>query len=482
MHAHTVPLPSLGDAVQLAEAYFNGLHITMPFLRKKDVFQQLERLYSGNPPYSDLERNQDLFQLHMIFAIGSLRHKRSNKDHKATNHYATALEKEASLTDVPAYGQIQNLLLVFVFATHHDVGIASTWEMIRQTLRICVEFGLHSRVGAEDGIAREQLRRRIFWSAYISDRFCSQNLDRPVAIAEEDITIELPVNQHEDQLEAGNVQESEDFTEVSTLIRHVLLRRLGTNARTALNALRSSSSEIKSQAAKDWNSQLQNWYDTSIVKIAPANAYETSEYLDINFHRERMKILSYLVLPMDSKNSITSVTDLWQYMHSAHNILAAYQKQTKDGHLILNWTCVQDALKSGFGILYCAISIPEQRLREDNAGGLLRSELDTLVAPLQMCSEVLGHITAQWHTVQRHANAFQQMSEAVLELIARSTRIHTREQTPHVDDQNMHLGNEEFLQWDLDALDATIPTFQLSDTAFTDADWAELFSLDLVPT
>ncbi|KAH7347006.1 hypothetical protein BKA66DRAFT_447694 [Pyrenochaeta sp. MPI-SDFR-AT-0127] len=478
MHAQVVPLPSLGDAIELIESYFNALHITMPFLRKKDVFQQLERLYSDSPPYSGLEKSQDLFQLHMIFAIGCLRNARRRKDHKATDHYATAMGKDAFLVNIPAYKQVQNMLLVFVFATHHDVGIANTWEISRQTMRICVEFGLHSRTGAENNVLREQLRRRIFWSVYIADRFGSQNLDRPVAIQEEDITIELPINQHDEQLEAGNLEEPELFTEVSTLIRHVLLRRLGTNARTALSAMKASSFPSRSQVAKDWNHQLQAWYDSSIVKNTPTNAYETNEYLDINFHRERMKILSYLVLPIGTQDYMTSVADLWQYMHSAHSILAAYQRQSKDGHLILNWTCVQDALKCGFGILYCATSIPDQRQREGTGPGLLRSELDAFVAALQMCGDILSHITAQWYTVRRHANAFQQMSEAVLNLIARSTRIVTREQTPHVEHQSLDPSTEEIIQWDFDALDATL---QLSNTAFTDADWAELFSVDPIP-
>ncbi|CEI70992.1 unnamed protein product [Fusarium venenatum] len=64
-------------------------------------------------------------------------------------------------------------------------------------------------------------------------------------------------------------------------------------------------------------------------------------------------------------------------------------------------------------------NIPEQRRRNNEGIGLLPSELDIIVKALKLC-------------VQRHANAFVQMSEAVLELIASNTRNATREQS-HTD-------------------------------------------------
>lgn len=158
------------------------------------------------------------------------------------------------------------------------------------------------------------------------------------------------------------------------------------------------------------------------MKPYPLNAYETKEYLDINFHRERMNFLSNLVLPSGTEKNPacakTHVEHLWQYTLPSHQMLLAYRKQSDDGFLIPNWTYVQGALKRGFGILYCALTIQDSRRQRDQSTGLLHSELDTVVQALRFCGESLAHITTQWQTVKRHAAAFMQMSESVLELIA----------------------------------------------------------------
>lgn len=482
VRATEVPLPTLGDAVELVTSYFDALHVTMPFMRQKDVFEQLERLYTGSPPYTGHGRTQDLFQLHMVFAIGAMRSPGRWKEDCARDHYVTAMGKEALLTEVPAFDQIQNLLLVFVFATLHDVGIASTWEIIRQAMRVCVKHGFHSRETAEDDMLHEQLRRRIFWSAYISDCHCSQNLGRPVALAEDDVTIDLPINQDDDKIVAGELEAPGKYTEVTNLVRHTLLRRLGTNARIALNRLSRQKASIADQieTARTWTGALESWYNSSIVKPTPTNAYETKEYLDINFHRERMKFLSYLVLPSDTQEATASIEHLWQYTLSAYQILLAYQKQSSDGFLAPNWTYVQDVLKSGFGILYCAVGIPQQRRRNNEGAGLLRSELDTVVNALKLCGETLSQITAQWKTVKRHANAFIQMSQAVLELVASTTQDATRDQPQAGTCGAAPADAEEIMDWNLAAPDSTLDMFHdLGATPFTDAEWAELF--DLVP-
>ncbi|KAL4870275.1 hypothetical protein BDV12DRAFT_195654 [Aspergillus spectabilis] len=383
------------------------------------------------------------------------------------------MRKESLLTEVSAFAQVQNLLFVFVFATLHDVRIANTWEIIRQAMRACVKYDFHSRETADNDLLREQLRRRIFWSAYISDRYSSQNLGRPVALLEDDITIDLPINQDDGLIEAGEPETPGQYTEVTNLLRHTLLRRLGTNAQIALNRWARQRAPLTDQieTASTWTSSLEAWYNSSAVKPTPTNAYETKEYLDINFHRERMKFLSYLVLPSDTQKTAASIEHLWEYTLSAYQILLVYQKQSSDGFLAPNWTYVQDVLKPGFGILYCAVGIPEQRRRNNEDVGLLRLEINTVVNALKLCGETLSQITAQWQTVKRHAAAFMQISEAVLELVASTTRVATGNQRQTDLGSTMPADLEEVLDWDFATLDSTLDMFHGGTTVpFTDAE------------
>lgn len=191
----------------------------------------------------------------MVFAIGALRSPARWKNNYARDDYITAIKKECSLGQITAVGQVQNLLLVFVFAILHDVGVTSAWKIIRQAMHICVRYSFHSWRAADENVLREQLRRKIFWSVYISDRHCSQNFGRPAALSEEDITIDLPINQDDEKLGAGTVDPSCQYTEATNLIRHVLLRQLGTKARIAFSPLAQQSESLQYQieTTKIWN-------------------------------------------------------------------------------------------------------------------------------------------------------------------------------------------------------------------------------------
>lgn len=57
-------------------------------------------------------------------------------------------------------------------------------------MRICIENGFH-RSSRKLSLIQDQMRRRVFWACYISDRHSSSVLGRPMAIRDEDIDIEV---------------------------------------------------------------------------------------------------------------------------------------------------------------------------------------------------------------------------------------------------------------------------------------------------
>lgn len=58
-------------------------------------------------------------------------------------------------------------------------------------MRICTENGFHLEPKRKDAkiTMHEQMRRRLFWDCYISDRHSCSITGRPMAIEDRDITI-----------------------------------------------------------------------------------------------------------------------------------------------------------------------------------------------------------------------------------------------------------------------------------------------------
>lgn len=67
---------------------------------------------------------------------------------------------------------------------------------------MCIEQGLHRPPRRRLPLLEEQLHRRVFWECYMIDRYSSSTLDRPFAIADQDITTALPAHVGDTELVA----------------------------------------------------------------------------------------------------------------------------------------------------------------------------------------------------------------------------------------------------------------------------------------
>ncbi|KAL8287174.1 hypothetical protein RQP46_003626 [Phenoliferia psychrophenolica] len=74
----------------------------------------------------------------------------------------------------------------------------SVWFLVGIVMRLCISLGLHRKL--QPARARSvspyvlQLRKRLFWSAYVLDRMMSLSLGRPTGISDRDIDIEMPLD------------------------------------------------------------------------------------------------------------------------------------------------------------------------------------------------------------------------------------------------------------------------------------------------
>ncbi|EHK16518.1 uncharacterized protein TRIVIDRAFT_65719 [Trichoderma virens Gv29-8] len=417
-------LPPLSVACDLTDAYFEiGFQRVSPFMSKSQAYEQIERLYdnrssSGSP----LERKNDLYQLFMIFAVGSPYSRRPSSSKSPIHYYASAMqyaEEVLSLTDGET--QIQNTLLLLVFAHQHATGIGSRWKLARQAMRTCIQLGYHRAPSKPLDAVTEQRRRRLFWCCYVQERFAACGLGRPIAIADCDITVEMPDYVCLDDLQKGLDTSIPNRAEVAVLIRQAQLRRISTKVREQLYERRTNASfQAKAEAATQLNAELEQWRllheEMSTVSHSPC-IFLTKEYMEVNFYREKLFIFSTLVVPTGQEAHLfrPDVAYLRHCLDPAVQIIFLYQTLLAKGVKTTLWTWIQDILRSGFMILYCGIHTSNILSSQDEAAASSIAtdqipEPRSIIKALDDCRQMLKDISLKWTAVTPHWVAFDRLS------------------------------------------------------------------------
>ena len=113
---------------------------------------------------------------------------------------------------------------------------------------------------AQGAPLRSQLRRRIFWSAYVIDRMLATSLGRPTSIPDEEIDIEVPFDRDVDSL---TNDEATGHTSMTSSLHLIDLVRIVSTIRRRIYRL----DEFRSKDPIDLLRDLDEW-DARIPKRA----------------------------------------------------------------------------------------------------------------------------------------------------------------------------------------------------------------------
>jgi hypothetical protein len=188
--------PSQELAKELIMVYFQEWHPLFPFIHGPTFLQDVEAFYSDdNPLGTDIRRKtcqSTVFQ--SLFNIAALDRRDLKLPPECTIDSATALSSHlsslATKHDIPTLQSLLagQLYLIAIMSLH----AASTIGAI--IMRLILHGGFHrcpcrySQLSTHDS----NVRKRIFWSAYVTDRYLSQALGLPLGIQDSDIDVCTP--------------------------------------------------------------------------------------------------------------------------------------------------------------------------------------------------------------------------------------------------------------------------------------------------
>ncbi|CEL11578.1 hypothetical protein ASPCAL14679 [Aspergillus calidoustus] len=306
-------LPSAETARGVFDNYLTGTNVLNPFLLRREIENVYQRVFL--PGAASQPASHDLFRAFMILAIGSIHgFRRGTHEHHPYGYFLSAMHHFTAPILSRGLESIQNLLLIGRFGIYHHIG-TSIWEITQLCMRLCVEQGLHQPPTTRTSLLHEQLQRRVFWECYVIDRYSSITLDRPLAIADRDIRVLLPVNANDDEIEAaeGSVPDLDIFqvsprsrvetTDLSVFFLCIRLRQITSK----IHSLFQYKKPLSPEAAGSLSSvtapgrtytnlyrllqELDDWRGSVPFLEHPRCLYESQDFYDLRWMRERLLLV-----------------------------------------------------------------------------------------------------------------------------------------------------------------------------------------------
>lgn len=197
--------PDIRHAQFLSQAYFDSVHLQLPFLHQPTYMETLKKVYSDNIPDSIEE-----FHVFLVLAIGAtVLARRHTRHFSAEGFFASAMQRLEGVFRVTSVASAQSILLLEMYAMRNSSSGLNIWSLHQHSIGTLIELGIHRNIPATSGISSLELeiRTRVFWCIYSMDRLISSTMGRPLALMDEqcDLRVTLPSPDTSDYVFKANI-------------------------------------------------------------------------------------------------------------------------------------------------------------------------------------------------------------------------------------------------------------------------------------
>ncbi|KAJ5776579.1 uncharacterized protein N7511_001590 [Penicillium nucicola] len=269
-------LPSFKRAMELVGIYFDFSMVTYRFVHRGNVEDWTRQLYRSNISLSNLPVGNMVARtavVLIIFAVSTLYAElrpdgvpngRSESERwYAASKYMTSLE-----SGPPRLETIQARLGQCLYLLSSSRA-NECWYSFGTTMQAVTALGLHRKMPAKVSnkaysYLELELRKRIFWSVYILDKYLSIMFGRPRLLHDEDIDQELPDEMNDDDLMEEDPTKrtgSTDSMMIASVLHYRLGRILGDISRQ-LYSINTPTRDSPLETAIRLTSELEKWKET----------------------------------------------------------------------------------------------------------------------------------------------------------------------------------------------------------------------------
>ncbi|KAI9925152.1 hypothetical protein MW887_006072 [Aspergillus wentii] len=205
-------LPPFEKALDLVGTYFDFSMVTYRFLHRGSVDAWLRQVYEHNVSFSNLPTGCMVARtsiILMVFAVATLYKEQQPGDpiegmSESERWYAASKYMSSMESGPPRLETIQARLGQCLYLLSSSRA-NECWYSYGTALQLVTALGLHRRCLAKlskngNSYLEQELRKRIFWSAYTLDKYLSVMFGRPRLLHDEDIDQGLPDEMNDEDM------------------------------------------------------------------------------------------------------------------------------------------------------------------------------------------------------------------------------------------------------------------------------------------
>lgn len=185
------------------DIHFTRLQFKYPLLSEEEIFAFHNAYVTNN--LSGYMNNNDYFhycsgRMWMIFAISACLQKATGRYNGAppARYFSTAIRHITKAKTISKIHQIEILTLAVLYLIRTDRDSVCLYDLITDSLRICLELGLNKTKTYENIPEDEKLRfMRLWWCVYLLERMITIAVGKPYSLDESLVDDDLPLFQSE---------------------------------------------------------------------------------------------------------------------------------------------------------------------------------------------------------------------------------------------------------------------------------------------
>ncbi|RXK40294.1 hypothetical protein M231_02408 [Tremella mesenterica] len=189
-------LPSFELAREAENAFFAHTEMSYPFLDPVEFGANMSVLYTFTESIMPVEEKRREFVFLMVTAIGmALRQQQDGVKGGSRELFERAKASLKFALNVEDIVCLQSLMLLAIYSTL-DTSAAPLWHVVGLAVRVATALNLHRSFEADDKLSSDAVeqRKKLFWAVYNLEHLVTYTLNRPLAISDDIITVEMPTD------------------------------------------------------------------------------------------------------------------------------------------------------------------------------------------------------------------------------------------------------------------------------------------------
>ncbi|OKL63861.1 hypothetical protein UA08_00622 [Talaromyces atroroseus] len=352
-------LPPYESAVKLSDIYFQNINTQYPFLHEP-TFKAWESMLVDES--TGLETcvlsSTSLFFLNMVYAVGALLLPSLGYSTEITHGYFT-------LVWMTPKGEENNELSLMTYR-----------KLAGLALRMCIDLGYHrnaERFAESSDILQTELRKRVFWCAYVVETQAAVMLGRPLGIPYQEVDAEYPIDIDDSCITATGLvgmprnSPGDAPTNITRAIHTFRIRRILNRIHTCIYSKadpRCSGKHDQRIDVQNIRADIEKWRS----EIPPTPSYNRSGEELVLFTTEDWYGMeyNYTILQLYRAQIVDHRTEtpdgvFLECMRAAENICHSYRRQFLGKPTSCTWAALHELFLAGLTYLHCLWTSPAAR-------------------------------------------------------------------------------------------------------------------------